>query len=1089
MGVRRLIGISALLCVFLLPGSASAAPTPAWGIQAVPVPTNFVPGSTGQAFYEVSVTNSGGSFTDGSHVIIADTLPAGLTVESVQLTVRSFFGREEVGPLACDVEEVGGQATVTCQIDESLPGYEPAKLSPGGAYQLIIHVSVPPSATGSLVDEARVEGGGALPKSTAATNVAGADPATPGVSYFDAAPLEADGSVTTQAGAHPEAFTTSFAVHTAPGLPGRPPFVPAGGDVRDISVDLPPGLVGNPTAVTQCSNEEFSAVRTVSISGRNIFRNDCPAGSAVGYIFVQQLEGLNSSLYLPIFELEPPKGMPAQFGFQVAGAPFLINTRIRSGGDYGVTAYLENVSQLKRITGARVTLWGVPADPRHDPYRGNCLSDVDVGPGGLSLGNCPAGLSPRPFITMPTSCEGPLLTRFSFDTWSQPGSFFGADALLPAPTGCGILDFSPALKADPQTEVADSPTGIAVNIHLPQNEDPNGLAEANLRDAVIRLPKGLTVNPAAATGLASCSPDQVGLLSPPGAAFPVFDSASARCPDAAKLGTVEVKTPLLDHPLQGGVYLASQADNPFGSLLAIYIVADDSQTGVVIKLAGEVDADKSTGQLTTTFRNNPQLPFEDLSVVMFEGPHAPLRTPATCGSYTTTSVLRPWSAPQSGPDATPSDAFAVLSSPGGGPCAASESELPNDPTFTAGTLVPLAGTYSPFTMRLSRADGTQELEALTVSLPKGLTGRLAGIPYCSAAGLAHASTNAGSAERSNPSCEPASKVGSAEVGVGAGPQPFYVDGAAYLAGPYRGAPLSLAIVTPALAGPLDLGTVVVRVALHVDPATAQITAGSDDLPTILQGIPLDIRDIRVNLDRKRFALNPTSCAPSSIDGSARSVLGNVAPLSDRFQVGGCGGLGFTPKLSLSLKGGTKRNQHPALRAVLKANKHQANLARAVVTLPASEFIDQAHISNPCTRVQFSNERCPKGSILGKARVSTPLLDKPLEGRVYFRSNGGARELPDMVLDLRGQIHLVLVGFIDSKRVSGGQTSRVRTTFKTLPDAPVSKFVLQLKGGKHGLLVNSESLCSRAPRALVKLQGHNGKSSVASSLIRTSCPSR
>ena len=509
--------------------------------------------------------------------------------------------------------------------------------------------------------------------------------------------------------------------------------------------------------------------------------------------------------------------------------------------------------------------------------------------------------------------------------------------------------------------------------------------------------------------------------------------------------------------------MAAPHDNPFDSLLAIYIAVDDPKSGVVVKLPGHVQADPQTGQLTATFDDNPQLPFEDFTLDFLGGPRAALATPQTCGDFTTTTDLKPWS--ENG-DAHPSDSFAIDSGPSGSPCA-SPGGKPNRPAFSAGTVNPVAGAYSPFVLRLSREDGSQRLASVDTGLPPGLVGKLAGIPYCPEAAIAAAAARTGSAETTAPSCPAASRVGTVNVGAGAGPQPYFAQGAAYLAGPYKGAPLSLALVTPAVAGPYDLGTVVVRAALYVNPVTAQITAKSDPIPTILEGIPLDLRSVVLTADRPGFTLNPTNCEPMAVAGAAFSVLGQTALLSSRFQVGGCGRLGLKPRLYTRLFGGTKRGAHPKLRAVLMPRPGQANLARAAVTLPRSEFLDQANIRTVCTRVQFAANACPQGAIYGRAVAFTPLLDQPLSGPVYLRSS--SHKLPDLVLDLHGQIEIEASARIDSKNKG------IRTTFEAIPDAPLSKLVLYMKGGKKkGLLVNSRNICTKAYRATANLKGQNGR---------------
>jgi hypothetical protein len=1053
--------------------SASAAnPAPAWSIRSLAVPTNFMPGDESGIYrYEVMIVNSGAAATDGSPITLTDTLPTGLTVKNVSVKLPAA-GSTPVESV-CTTEKPAEAEIVHCTIPEELPETSnPTLVRPSEALRLLIQVSTPAGAEGTtLTNFAQVQGGGTLPISTTSHNEASSEPAPAGVMDFRAALLGLDGLPAGQAASHPYQYTTSFAVNTTHGAPGgTAEFVPAGGDVKDVRVALPPGLIGNPTAVSHCTAQQFGTSHAIEPLGAVVTVNECPNSSAVGLVLVQQLEGRGNTIPVPLYNLVPPKGMPAQFGFQVLGAPFYIDTAVRTGGDYGITAELRNTTEVQRVTAADVTVWGVPSDPRHDPLRGSCLNTN--GNPTYSLGDCPADLAAEPFLRLPTSCELPLSTELSFDTWTNQGAFVGATSTEPAPFNCVPLDFSPTIAAIPHTTVADSPSGLRFNLHLPQNDDPDLLAEADLRDAVVTLPEGVTVNPASANGLAGCSPAQIELTGP----------KPAHCPDAAKIGSVEIDTPLLDHPVKGAVYVATQTNNPFSSLLAIYIAVDDPQSGVVVKLAGHVMPDLVTGRLTTRFDDNPQIPFEDFTVEFFDGPRAPLRTPGVCGSYTTTTDLKPFSAPESGPDATPSDSFAVTTAPGGGPCAGSEAAQPHRPSFSAGTASPIAGSFSTLVTQLRREDGSQNLRRLNVALPPGLVAKLAGIPYCPQSAIEGAerrkNPGEGALEQAAPFCPAASQVGTASVGSGAGSSPVYVQGKAYLAGPYRGAPLSLAVVTPALAGPFDLGTVVVRAALFVDPETTRVTVKSDPIPTILQGIPLDVRSISVDADRPDFTLNPTNCEPMSVGGEALSLVDQIAPLADRFQAGGCRGLDFGPKLSLRLFGGTKRTDHPKLRAVLRAKGGEANIARTAVALPHSEFLENAHIQTICTRIQFRANACPAKSIYGHAIAVTPLLDSPLQGPVYLRSSNN--ELPDLVAALHGQVDVDLVGRIDS--VNGG----IRTTFDTVPDAPVTKFVLTMQGGKKGLLVNSTNLCAGSHRATVKMGGQNGKSLVLHPKLKSAC---
>ena len=1069
--------ISALLSV---PGVAAAAPTPAWEISQLAGPTNFKPGDSKNPLYEVHVFNSGGLPTDGSTIVIEDTLPAGLTVKGIQMPLRARPGGfDNYASVACDQATAGGRVTVTCEIDESLFGLEPARIWPQEFIRLEIKVAVPPTASGTLENEVSVTGGGAAPVTDVLEHEASADPAQAGINEFETRLLGPDGLPEPLAASHPFAYVTSYATNTEIAPTGsQAPLLEVGGDPRNLEFDLPPGLIGNPTATPRCTAKQFSETPPLLVGGQSVLVSGCPDSSAVGTIAVRQIEGGPAgAISAALYNLAPPPGMPARFGFQLAGAPIYIDTEVRSGSDYGVTARVKNLSQTKRATAATVTLWGVPGDPAHNRQRGLCAET------GGALVSCPAEGDPLPFLRLPTSCASSLESRMGLATWLLPNLLHEADRSDPAPVGCNQPEFAPTIEARPTTNVADSPTGLHVDLHIPQNEDPEGLSEADLRDATVTLPSGLAVNPASADGQGACGTAQIGFQGgAPGALR--FSGSPAACPESSKIGTVAVHTPLLDHPLPGAVYLAAQEDNPFGSLLAIYIALDDPVSGVVVKLAGKVTPDPETGQLSAAFAGNPQLPFEDFELDFFGGARAPLRTPQTCGSFQTTTSLVPWTAPESA-SAHPTDAFQIAAAPGGGTCPGSKGDLPNSPRFEAGSSSAIAGAFSPFVLRLSRQDGSQEIKGLNVSLPAGLTARLAGVPECSEAQVAQALARSrpgeGADELASPSCPEASRIGGVTVGAGAGPAPFHVGGRVYLAGPYKGAPLSMLVVTPAVAGPFDLGAVAVRAALRVDPETAQVRVESDPIPTILQGIPLDVRSIAVQIDRSQFTLNPTSCEAMAIGAEAISTADQAAQLTNRFQVGGCAGLGFKPKLALKLKGGTKRDRNPALTATLTfPQAGGSNVASAQVALPRSTFLDQSHIRTVCTRVQFAAGACPKGSVYGRARAITPLLDQPLEGPVYLRSNGGERELPDLVADLRGKLQVVLVGYIDSKR--GG----IRTTFASVPDAPVAKFVLSMQGGNRGLLVNSTDICRRPQKATAGFTAHNGRKLTAKPVLKAKC---
>ncbi len=1098
MIARRLAIVAALTACLSAPARA-AADAPAWSMTSLATPTEFVAGDTAREYtYEVRATNIGAAETSGTPVTVIDTLPRGLTLAGQpSLIVRSqppggvAAQAKDIGPTNCGSATVAEVTTVTCTVPSSLAGAEnnPARIVNGDELRLTLPVHTPASAVAGehLQNHVEVEGGGAPAAAANGENqVATLDSegnplgAPAGFSYYDTRATDPNGLPVIAAGSHPFQFTVEYAVNTDPGTKAVP-IIPAGGDLKDTALHLPPGLVGSATAVEQCTRKDFNAIESQQVGGLVANATPCPDGSAVGFVTLKNIEGTSYNAATPLYNLVPPPGEPAQFGFRVANAPFFIDNEVRSGSDYGLTSVLRNQSQAKRVSAASVTIWGNPADPRHDSARGNCLvAPVDFR---VPNGECEAGITPRYLLRLPTSCQGPLDLLFEVNRWPTP-SLFGLGHSTPlSPVGCGGLGFEPSLQARPSTDVADQPSGLDAHLHIPQEEDPNQLGTADLRKTVVSLPEGLVINPSGARGLDACTPAQIGLLSGVGASPPQFTPGPSACPSAARIGTAEVDTPLLGHRLQGGVYVASPHRNPFGSLLAIYIAVNDDESGIYLKLAGEVKADPQTGRLTTTFDETPQQPFSDFELHFYGGPYAALRTPAICGEYSTDSVMTPWSAPESGPPATDADHYSISRAPGGGACPTSPSALPNANTFEAGTEAAIAGAYSPIAVKLSRPDGSQEFDSLTLTPPPGLLASLAGIPYCSEAAIAAAASKSGREEEAHPSCPAASQIGTATVGAGAGPSPYYVTGKLYLAGAYEGAPLSLVAITPAAAGPYDLGTVAVRSALHVDPATARITATTDPIPHILAGVPLDVRSIAVRLDHTGWGLNPTSCDPSSFDGSLRSLLGQTAALSSRFQVGECGRLSFRPRLALSLEGKSTRGGFPALRAVYTAKPGEANLEGLVLRFPHSEFIEQGHFRTICTRAQWAagegnGTACPAGSVYGHVRATTPLLDSPLEGPVYLRSSD--HKLPDVVLALRGQIDAEVAIRVDSAK--GG----LRTTIEQAPDVPVSRVVLTMQGGKKGLFVNSRDICARTYHASLSLAAHNGKLLQASPPMRAKC---
>jgi hypothetical protein len=1023
----------------------------AWKLFGLALPTNVKAGSTDDQI-AIAATNVGGAASAGT-ITITDTLPVGLT------PIEAKFDGGEPCPVV-------GQ-TVTCTVNETL--------RPGQLLQAVIDFEADPLApAGTLLNEASIEGGGATPASATTpieiTLAISAFGFLPGENGFGAPLNSADGAPVTQAGSHPYQLTTEMS------WPSEKPSeanVFSAGHLRDASADLPFGEIVNPNSTPKLCTEA------------QLITEKCPDGAQIGAVTVTTvgLGFLVLRLVAPLYNMVPAPGTPSTFGFDVEGIGIFVHIEgaLRSDGDYGLSGASKEILArgTNPILGVQLQFWGDPSSSAHDAVRGKCMGT----PEGDDF--CPEEEeTTEALLTAPVQCTGQsTITRARTDDWEEPANVkvasYESASLAGTPVamgGCNQLQFSPTIEAKPTTNLADSPSGLDVTVQQPVNGEPGGVSPAIMRNLSLALPDGMSVNPSSADGLGACSE----------ALANVHSLSPSACPEDSKLGSVQVTTPLLDHPVAGALYLAKPFENPSGSLIALYLALSDPPTGVVSNLAGRVQADPNTGQLTTVFEENPQLPIEDIRAHLFTGPRAALRTPATCGTYKPRADITPWSSPQTA-DAHPTDSFAIQANPNGGNCPTSTDQVPNSPSFTAGTLAPQAGAYSPFALKLTRPDDTQEPQKIETTLAPGLVAKIAGVPYCSEAQIAQAQSrnkpNEGQAEKANPSCPSTSEIGTVDVAAGAGITPLHTPGKAYLAGPYKGAPLSVVVITPAIAGPFDLGAVVVRTALSIDPETAKVTAVSDPFPRILDGIPLDIRQVSIELAKPDFTLNPTSCDPMSVSGALTSVTGANAALSSPFQVGGCDALGFKPKLALKLKGATKRTGHPAITATLTYPKTgpYANIKRAEVTLPRSEFLDQAHIGTVCTRVQFAADQCPAASIYGKASATTPLLDQPLSGPVYLRSS--SHELPDLVIALNGQVDVVLDGRVDS--VNGG----IRTTFEAAPDAPVSEFTLQMQGGRKGLLINSANLCKLKPkanRATVLLDGQNGKVSDTTPLLANSC---
>jgi hypothetical protein len=868
------------------------------------------------------------------------------------------------------------------------------------------------------------------------------------------------------AGHPPKGFTQIIVRHTGP-------FEAPAGDLKTVLVDLPPGLSVNPQATPQCAleNGKFPAL-------------GCPLDTQVGTSAVTTATGLVPPITapgIPVYNLVPRDGEPARFGFTLPlgiGETFL-NAGVAWEGDYHeyFTIHVPSIPALK-ILKNRLVFDG--------------LTETQPGNGR--------------FLTIPSTCENPEVEPFKrqyttflhADSVAEPApdnqydvaapsppppSFLSGSELVEShlpkgarPEGCDKVPFAPSTSADPGTNMTDSPTGPTVDVKVPF-EPAAPIYNSNVRVARVSLPTGMGINPSAAPTLHVCKDDQ----------FRKGQRAPIACPADSKIGTVAVDTPPLpDGTLTGNVYLGEQLsrDPLSGDVYRIFLAPESAVRGLSVRLIGNVVADPVTGRLTTEVRESPQVPFDLVRVKLDGGNQAPLSSPPTCGPNATGHAMTAWSGT---PDSGPADpGFTLTNAPGGGACAKTMVERPFSPTFNAVPKDTEAATYTPFSTRIVRTDGQQELKGVDITLPPGATAKLKGVPYCPPSDLAEAAKRSGAAERKNSSCPDKSEVGVVAATAGTGPLPLRIEGTAYLSGRYKGAPVSLSVITPAVAGPFDLGNVVVRVPLRLHPETAEINAVSDPIPDVFGGAKLSLRSVFVNVNRKEFTLNGTNCSKFATAGALRGGGADPASpaafssfaVSDPFQAANCKRLKFRPKLYLRLFGKTQRAKQPKLRATLKARPGQANIGRASVALPNALFLDQSSLSRICTRVQFAANDCPRKSIYGRARAFTPLLGKPLEGPVYLRSSNNP--LPDLVAHLEGQVEIDLVGRIDSFR--GG----IRTTFGRVPDVPVSKFTMVLPGGKRGLLVNSRNLCKTPVKAIVRFKAQNGKKLNSRRQLRTPC---
>jgi hypothetical protein len=1020
----------------MLTGAAPAfAEGPSWRTATEVAPSYLPPGGEGQVVAVVSNLGDGEIEGSKSPVTITDKLPAGLLATAI--TARA----QDNTPVECVL------ATLKCTYAGVLYPYQRLQ------FTIQVKVQEPSGAVASLPNEVSVEGGGAAEASSVHDVTVNGERTPFGLQSYELLPLDSDGTPSTQAGSHPFQLTTTFVLNqTVASTAPREPAVLA----KDLRFNLPPGLIGNPNAVSQCTMADFAAL----VDETNL----CPSSSVVGVASVSAYEPIAKLLFdtVPVFNLVPAPGEPARFGFEVAKVPVIIDTAVRTGRDYGVVATVTDATQAAGILSSQVTLWGVPGDPRHNESRGwECVA------GGVFANQvgkpCPASseLPQEPFLTMPTSCPAnpsaePLTSSTEADSWAQPGHYIGAEYAWLNVTGEGLntvgceqLPFTPEISVTPETHSASTPTGLTVEVKVPQKTtlEAVGLAEADVRDTTVTLPGGVQLSPAAANGLEACSEEQIGFVGLDQASqTEEFTPQTPACPEGSKVGVVHIKTPLLSHELEGSIYLASPAPdgeagrNPFDSFIALYLVAEDPVSGVLVKLAGEGHIEEGSLRVATTFRNAPQVPFESLELELFGGPRASVATPVFCGDYGTDAAFTPWSGTGTLQLVSSPEEFNIASGAGGAPCPA--GRLPFSPGFDAQSSDTQAGAFSGFQLELTRPDGDQALSAVSMHLPSGVAALLSSVELCPEAQAAASACPAGS------------EIGKAIAVAGLGSEPFVQEGGrVFITGPHGGAPFGLEIVSPADAGPFDLGYITVRSKLYIDPNDASVTIASDPLPTQIRGIPLQLKRVIVDVDKPDFQFNPTSCEPRKIEGTITGAEGAIAGVSSPFEIGDCQSLPFSPQLTASALGNGSKADGTTFAVTVRSGGvdssgvAQAGIAKVDLQLPKQLSSRLPTLQKACPEAAFDANpaTCDEGSVIGYATIHTPVLKNPLSGPAYLVSHGNAA-FPDVEFVLQGEgIELILDG---KTEIKNGITY---SKFESTPDAPFTVFETVLPAGPHGVL--------------------------------------
>lgn len=863
-------------------------------------------------------------------------------------------------------------------------------------------------------------------------------------------------TVVPQASSHPFAFSIAFQLNTNGAGSSE------GGELRDVLIDLPKGMSGDPLAVPRCTRQDFEGGDP-----------HCSPDTQVGVIKAN-IPGLGF-VRGPIYNLVPPPGLAAQLGFSVTGLNGLQNVSVL--GEEGYPLNIATNGLPLEITAIAATVWGVPANPAHDAQRGKAAA--------AGFGSPVASSAPElAFLTLPATCNEPLQTKVEVDSKLDPGHYVSATAQSldtggdpAALLGCGSVPFSPQIASQPTSRSAGSPSGLDFELALPDEglTNPAGIAETQPSKVRVALPEGLTANPSFAEGITGCSTTQY-------QAEQIATVPGAGCPESSKLGSVIAHSPLIEEPVEGSLYLANPYQNQFGSLLAIYMILRAPERGILIKQAGHVEPDPVTGQLVTTFEDLPPLPYTSFHLHFREGARAPLATPPTCGQFKTVTELTPFSTGQP----VERDSFFTIEHGAENTLCPTGGTAPFGPRLLAGTTNNAAGAYSPLTLRITRKDGEQEITGFATQLPEGVTANLTGVPFCSEADIALARTKTGAIEETDPSCPAASQIGHTQVGVGVGTVLAYAPGKMYLGGPFEGAPFSIVSISAAKVGPFDLGTVVVHLPLDVDPRTARVSIPQglpDQIPHIIDGIVVHVRDIQVTVDRPDFTINPTSCEHMSFSatvyGSGQNFTSATddqpATTSTPFQAADCASLAFKPGFQVATNGKTSRKNGASLKVKLTypntPQGTQANIHSVHVELPRALPSRLNTLNHACPAATFTQNPagCTPQSRVGYAKATTPILPVPVEGPAYFVSHGG-QQFPELIVVLQGDgVTIDLAGetFINE------HTSITSSTFKQVPDVPVGTFELNLPQGEYSALGANTNLCTTTLTMPTSFTAQNG----------------